>query len=129
MDTKKCKVCERVKPINQFYKQSTGKFGYTGKCKICYNTYKKELLLNSKKEIKDVNKNYYVSSNIVKFTNPTKKDYMEMYNFMESIGYDPKGNIAKQFAEKWNVPYVERNDEKNMNAFSYDDCIKETPND
>lgn len=43
-----CSVCKKEKPLEDFYKQSDGKFGVTSRCKAC--------LLASNKKWKDANK-------------------------------------------------------------------------
>lgn len=43
MKSKKCKVCEKTKPINEFHKNKVhgGKTYYRSECKPCYQDYKK----------------------------------------------------------------------------------------
>lgn len=33
---KMCTLCLETKPINEFYKKNYGKYGVTGRCKVCY---------------------------------------------------------------------------------------------
>ncbi len=40
--TKKCRKCGEIKPITDFYKKETGKYGVEGRCKLCRNTRGKE---------------------------------------------------------------------------------------
>lgn len=35
MDTKKCKTCLQIKPVTEFYKNSSSKTGYRSSCKEC----------------------------------------------------------------------------------------------
>lgn len=37
--TKKCTKCEEIKPLTEFYKQHTGKYGVTSRCKECERAY------------------------------------------------------------------------------------------
>lgn len=39
--TKKCSTCHEEKPLNEFSKSATEKFGRRSKCKVCTNAYKK----------------------------------------------------------------------------------------
>lgn len=45
---KKCKWCERILPITEFYRNKNSEDGYHIKCKECYNSYRSG---NKNKEI------------------------------------------------------------------------------
>lgn len=123
METRICQVCNKQKTMNNFYKQKTSKGGYSTKCKICYQAYRKTL-----PSFKQKPKDYYKQYNELKLINPTLKDYGLMYKLIEGMGYNLQGDVAKQFSEKWGTTYSERR-EKDLNKFLYSDCNEKTPND
>lgn len=41
MCMKCCAVCRESKPLDQFHKDKTGKYGRTGRCKLCVNSHNK----------------------------------------------------------------------------------------
>lgn len=43
-----CRLCEVEKPLSEFYKHPTGKFGVKSKCKSCYNAAQKEYYSENK---------------------------------------------------------------------------------
>ena len=129
METRICKVCGKEKKLNQYYKQGTGKGGYTGKCKLCYIEYRKKLELNTPFNYSIKPKNLFSSNREIKIYCATKKDYCDMYNLLEEIGYNPNEDIAMQFAQKYNLPYKKRTKSIDENKWTYSDCINETPND
>lgn len=127
METRICKICKREKTINHYYKQPTGKGGYSGKCKICYLEYKRQWLLGKGEPAVDKPSNEYSKSPFLRLGVTEKEDYCMTYEFLEKIGYDPNGDIALQFANKWGLKYKKR-DKKSINQYTYDDCNKKTPN-
>ena len=129
MKTRICKVCGREKVINHFYKHPTGRDGYSSKCKICYMDYRKKWELNRPVDDLPKPKNLFISNREIKIYCATKKDYCDMYNLLEEIGYNPSEDIAMQFAKKYNLPFRERKGNRDNNKWSYSDCKEETPND
>jgi len=75
---KKCKVCEKMKPFEEFVKAKRNKDGYAGDCKECRNEYKKRKYhedghtkLTDKK--RHMRKTYGISY----------EDYREMFDLLE----------------------------------------------
>jgi len=79
--------------------------GYTYLCKICYIENR-----NRVKEPKPVKKEKIKpqKDDMAKMTQCSKQDYMDMYKFFETIGYDITQNISKQFCDKYNLKYKDR---------------------
>jgi hypothetical protein len=54
MENKCCNKCNEVKPVSEFHKHKTGKFGVDSKCKVCKRLYSKKYskTLNHKISVK-----------------------------------------------------------------------------
>lgn len=58
MKTKICTKCKIEKPLNEFHKQKTGKFGLQSYCKLCNSETKEQWKLNHPDKLKETNKKY-----------------------------------------------------------------------
>jgi hypothetical protein len=114
--TKVCAACKIKKPLDSFHKCLSAIDGRNNKCRICVNNYNK--IRNEQKE-----KKRDTSLRKLAIISPTKDDFLNMYLFLKSSGYDPTKDIHKQFCEKYKLPYKVR-DDKSKNIFSWKDCIK-----
>ena len=71
---KHCKYCNTTKPLSEFYKKKSGKFGVKAECKSCSSIYEKQRWQNNKyiynKELKkEYSKQWYIKnkeSNLIK---------------------------------------------------------------
>ena len=102
---RECRDCKKRKELNHFYKSYNYVDGYTYLCKICYIENR-----NRVKEPKPVKKEKIKpqKDDMAKMTQCSKQDYMDMYKFFETIGYDITQNISKQFCDKYNLKYKDR---------------------
>ena len=114
--TKTCIVCKKEKSVESFHKSKAFTDGRNSKCAICVNNYNKVRNKEKKKETDPSLRGLII-------VHPKKDDFHKMYLFLQSIGYDPSGNIHQQFCDKYNLTYKER-DDFSKNKFSYDDCIR-----
>lgn len=113
-----CYKCKIEKPLNHFGRVAKNKDGHSGWCKECYSEYHKEWFKNSdRKPPEDLN---YGLNGV------TKSDYLVMYEFMESMGYNPNEDISKQFCDKYGLKYKKRRT-KDINRFTYEE-LKKPPN-
>jgi hypothetical protein len=107
-----CKACGLEKKIKSFGKTSVGNRGNV--CNICKasgNTIKKGVKSDSR----------HVKDNALQLGNPTIKDYINTYEFLESIGYNLSEDIHEQFCKKYNItPNSPKQEFKNY--YSKKDC-------
>jgi len=104
---KLCKQCKQRKKVEHYYRSKIYLDGYMYRCKICYLDKDSRLSRDETRKLK-YQLETQKSSQMAKMTVCSKEDYRLMYEFLNSIGYDPEKNIAKQFAEKWGVTYKDR---------------------
>ena len=114
MATKKCNTCGREKSLHSFHNCKSCKDGKQTKCKICVSNYERRRKEQGKLE--------RPRSYAARLTNPTIEDYRMMYQFFESIGYDPTKDIHEQFCLKHGLNPRQR-PLRDKNKFSYDDCF------
>jgi hypothetical protein len=90
--TKLCRACNKEKKVSQFHKQNAAD-GYTARCKMCQNN---GTLIPKEK---------FVKNEIVPLTLTGLKegDYVDMYNFFQSIGYSLDTDIHEQFCIKYGL--------------------------
>lgn len=69
-DTRVCRTCSTEKPLTEFSKLATGKYGYRHKCLVCHNLDKqawasqnKETRLESSRKYYWQNRDYYLAAN------------------------------------------------------------------
>lgn len=93
-----CCACGIQKPIKNFYVNNSVPAGYDSRCKLCkLNKNRCRALKGEKKVVqKRIDLFPYIA-------NPTKKDWIEMYEFLVKIGYDLKENIHIQLCKKYNL--------------------------
>lgn len=101
--TKICCACKKTKELKSFYRNKLFKSGYDNKCKIC----KFEKKYCRQKQSKKLQK-----SSSLRLSNITEKDWIDMYNFLTSLGYDISGDIHLQFCEKHSLKPRNRMKEK-----------------
>lgn len=109
-----CYKCKIEKPLNHFGRVAKNKDGHSGWCKECYSEYHKEWFKKSDRCNED-------PQYILNGTN--KEDYIRMYEIMEELGYNPDGDISKQFCDKYGLKYRHRR-KKDLNAFTYQELKK-----
>lgn len=100
---KTCKVCEKNRLIKYFWKNSQYKDGYDARCKICRIEGRKQPKKNISK--KTTPKHLQNVDQIIKLTFLRKEDFMSMWEFLESMGYDihnKEKSVHEQFIDKWN---------------------------
>jgi hypothetical protein len=113
---RECRDCNKKKQLNHFYKSYNYVDGYTPMCKICYIERRdriKEPKANKKEKIQPL------KSDMAKMTVCSKQDYMDMYKFFETIGYDITQNISKQFCEKHDLKYRDRR-QQDLSLYTHD---------
>ena len=104
LETKLCKACDLVKPINHFHRTglTTGD-GRNARCRVC----KRDGLLIPKELKKRRSKGDSVTIlDDIKITHIKDEDYMEMYVWLEKqLGYDLRSekSIHEQFCERYGL--------------------------
>jgi len=93
-----CADCKRLKGLEHFYKCEHCKGGFMKRCKICFQRWKVEVREPKPKKKRGMTN----SGSMAKMTACTKQDYMEMYEFMEKLGFDPN-NVHKDFCLKYGL--------------------------
>ena len=93
LETKVCKACNIEKDIKNFHRQAAVSDGYMARCKKCKLVGK--LIPKEKKEKKEIRP--------LTLANPSAQDYINMYKFMESIGYSLKEDLHIQFCKKYGL--------------------------
>lgn len=88
METKKCSKCEKIKPINEFFREKNGKDGYRTECKECRKQYCKQWREKHKEHCKQYEKQYYRDN----------KEYKKQYR--KKWGKDNK-ELCKQYSRQW----------------------------
>jgi hypothetical protein len=102
---RECINCKKRKELNHFYKSYNYVDGYTYLCKMCYIEHR-----NKVKEPKAAKKEKIIpqKDDMAKMTQCSKQDYMDMYDFFKTIGYDITQDISQQFCEKHDLKYKHR---------------------
>jgi hypothetical protein len=95
-----CKSCGASKMVKDFVKCKSCVGGYTPRCRHCVANHKMIVRDNTKKE--------RVSDDFLAMSGVGKDTYIEMYLFLQKIGYDLTRPIAEQFAEKHNLKFKKR---------------------
>lgn len=116
-----CRICKLEKKESSFYKNKAYSDGLDTWCKICKSQYAKKYRENIPKKITDTK-----SGRSMLMTGIRKEDWCETYKLLLKIGYDPKGDIHKQFSEKYGLPYKKR-PIRNKVLCEYSECLN-TPN-
>lgn len=108
LKTKICCGCGKEKDIKHFYKNALLPTGYEKRCKICKNS-----RVKCKKGVGNKRGRPQLK-NQPQLWNVRKKDWVDTYEFLKSIGYDLNKNIHEQFCEKHNLPTRKRMKEKSL---------------
>lgn len=113
VETKICRACGKPKMIRRFPTLKSGNKGNVcNLCKSMGRTIKKLGESSSKPVPKNIALN---------LGNTSKKDYIETYKFLESIGYDLKQDIHVQFCEKHGfTPKIPK--KQFLNHYTQEDC-------
>ena len=101
--TKKCRACNKVKPIGQYH--SSGgqtKDGKKPRCKECILNGIRIPKSNFGKSKKPKDNSVFGDDYDYKIVAPKKTDYMMMYKLIELMGYNPD-NAHEEFCKKWNL--------------------------
>lgn len=81
---KYCKSCTDLLPVDKFYPIPRNKVGYNVRCKVC--------------EMKKRREKY----------ESTKPVWFSTDDILKGMGYDITGDIHKQFCDRHNLPYKEK---------------------
>lgn len=108
LKTKICCSCKMEKDISSFYRNVLVSSGFEGRCKLCKKQGKK---CRKKKEYTGVGRPKY---NAPQLFNVRKKDWIETFEFLKSMGYDLSKNIHEQFCERHNLKPRKRMYEKSI---------------
>ena len=100
---KVCKVCFVNRPIKQFSRNHLCREGRETRCSFC----KKEGKTQNRqsKKYKQTPKHLQNVDQIMRLTFVRKEDFMSMWKFLESMGYDihnEEKSVHEQFVDKWN---------------------------
>lgn len=100
IETKKCKVCGEIKPLNQFpthgKNKNTRRTYYKARCKVCNNTKNRERY-NSDPEVRS-NKSKYQQQ-------PKYKEYRKNYRDRPDVKLRQRGYEQIKRAIRFGVPY------------------------
>lgn len=85
---KRCKKCNNIKPLSDFYKNKSYSDGYASSCKKCILEYEKQYQAAHKKEISKKHKRYY-QKNKEKMTERSKEYYQRNKDRIleKAVGY------------------------------------------
>ena len=122
---KKCRVCEQTKEIEKFYVVINNTDGYDHKCKVCRLIHNKYVRNNPvKKRIKDeVEPKVAFDSFNYRLSTVKKEDFYLMYEFLEKLGYDIKGDIHQQFIDRHNISTYKKRKPESINKWTYDELF------
>lgn len=93
---KKCWLCKEIKPVSEFYKNSSRKDGLCSECKECKRKSNKEWT-SKNPEIKKVLERKWILENKEKRKNYLK-DYLKKYRTTKLMSGDSK--VSKDFSKK-----------------------------
>lgn len=111
-ETKQCSACNEIKSVKKFNKTYNVE-GYASRCKLCI---KNKILIP--KELRETPGR---KEPVMELYATSKKDYVETYKFIESIGYSLQEDIHLQFCKKYNLtPRTPK--KKFLNHYSQEDC-------
>jgi hypothetical protein len=111
VETKICKACSLEKKITRFTMLASGNRGNT--CNLC-----KSLGRTQKKGEK---KSKTKKNNPLQLGNISMRDYVDMYEFLEKLGYSLEGDIHEQFCKRYGLtPHEPKN--KFNRHYSAQDC-------
>lgn len=125
---KTCKVCNINRLIKYFWKNAQYKDGYDSRCKICRGQGRKQNRNNTRNKLTP--KHLQSFEQMVNLRAVTKEDFMDMWKFLETIGYDVKSNksVHEQFVDKWNASddaglHYKNKNSHNVAMYLYDGSI------
>lgn len=95
-----CKACGASKLMKDFRKHPTCAGGYYPRCKHC--------IANKNMIYSEKNKKQSGIDDFLGMTGTNKQTYIDMYLFLQKMGYDISKPIAEQFAEKHNLKVKQR---------------------
>jgi hypothetical protein len=104
-----CKACGVLKLlVKHFRKHPTCAGGYYPRCKTCIAS--KNMIYSEKNNKSGIN-------DFLGMTGANKQTYIDMYLFLQQIGYDISKPVAEQFAKKHNLEVKERR-ANNLNKYT-----------
>ena len=82
---KTCSKCHKIKPLNEFCKNKTAKFGVSSSCKVCQSAYNKEYREKNREALLQADRDRYANNAEELKTKAAKykasnKDYYDNYN-------------------------------------------------
>lgn len=100
---KECKICKITKPFKEYHACQKCGDGHLGVCKTCKKEGKtiRETLPKKQPKFNRMWSNF--DDNFMKMKMVNKEDYLTMYEFLASCGYDVTKDIHQQFIDRWNV--------------------------
>jgi len=111
-----CSGCNELKTFDYFYKNKSGKYGYTAWCKVCVSKNGKAYRQKNCERIREVKKSYY-QSNSKKIRESHKAYYYANYErFKESKKAYREANLDRR--KKYYKEYMTANPEKNREKSS-----------
>lgn len=93
-----CCSCGKLKSEKNYTRNTQVPRGFNARCKTCVSEGFKCTKTNDR-----VKKSLIDKSEYPKLKNTTAEDWIDMYKFLESIGYDISKDIHIQFCEKHNI--------------------------
>lgn len=106
---KTCCACKKEKEIKSFYRNMMMPSGWESRCKLC-----RQNKLKCRKGKSKRNAAKPALKNVPQLWNVRKRDWIETYEFLKSIGYDLSKNIHEQFCERYNLQPRKRMYEKSI---------------
>ena len=103
--TKRCTKCNTTKPLSEFYKQKTGKYGVRSNCKVCKKAYDEK----NKESIAEYKRNHYQ----INKEDLLEKNKVYRENNKESIAENKRSyyNLNKDAILEYQNFYREKNKE------------------
>ena len=113
LKSKICCACNKEKEITSFYKNAMMPSGWEARCKTCRYEGCKCRKTKSYERSKNLTSGR-PKSNAPQLWNVRKKDWIETFEFLKSMGYDLSKNIHEQFCERHNLKPRKRMKEKSI---------------
>jgi hypothetical protein len=102
LKSKICCACKKEKEITSFYRNAAMHTGWEARCKLCKQN---KLKCRKPNGTGRKSKPLVLPSDLKApmLFNVVKEDWIDMYEFLKSIGYSLDRNIHEQFCEKHNL--------------------------
>lgn len=115
-----CRTCNLELPIDNFYRNTTYKDGRYNDCITCYLTKRKIYLSNQPTK---ENKKSSVYSTFLQLRGVNKEDYITMYQFFHSIGYNLEEDIHQQFIDRHGIKTYKQRKKRELNKYLIDGSL------